>query len=271
MNLPATFQAIPAFHFHRGLKSIPAAVLKLVRPFTLRQVYSLVPRLTARVNDADIRVTRTTPNSAVIQWHPGRQLAQVPPAIHRRYIHGGLPDIPGGLCRHPRGSFQTAYGQDQGEHSVSLRGDDCCEWEFTWETARSGMGLEVWGGAILSAALLVYTLGRFPGWEWAAAATALLPAWCGWLLWRTRRLADRQDNAERLLLETRDSAEKQFDEFPTDQRGSAALQHHAQSETLRVDDVYTRSAWPSAPRLTWMSCWTKPCRPSRPIYPTTGP
>ena len=101
------------------------------------------------------------------------------------------------------------------------RGDAYCEWEFTWETAQSGMGLEVWGGAILSAALLGYTLGRFPGWEWTAVATALLPAWCGWLLWRTRRLADRQDQAERLLLETRDSAEKQFDDF---QKTNADLQ-----------------------------------------------
>jgi PAS domain S-box-containing protein len=83
------------------------------------------------------------------------------------------------------------------------------------------MGLEVWSGAILSAALLGYSLGRLPGWEWAAAATALLPAWCGWLLWRTRRLADRRDQAERLLLETRDSAEKQFDDF---QQTNADLQ-----------------------------------------------
>ncbi len=210
----------PSFNFHRGLKSIPATVLKLARPLTLRQVYALVPRLTSRVNDADIRVTRTTSNSAVIQWHPGRQLAQVPPAIYRRYIHSACQVYQGVFAAIPPAHSKQPLATIK-ENTCSLRGDDCCEWEFTWERARSGMGLEVWGGVVLSAALLVYTLGRLPGWEWAAAVTALLPAWGGWILWRTRRLADRQKNAERLLLETRDSAEKQFDEF---QQTNADLQ-----------------------------------------------
>ena len=210
----------PSFHFHRGLKSIPVAAVRLVRPFTLRQVFSLVPKFMARLNDADFRVTRTTPNSAVIQWHPGRQLAQVPPAIHRRYIHGGCQIYQGVFAAIPFVHSKQPMARIK-ENRCLMRGDDCCEWEFTWGTVRSGMGLEVWGGAVLSAALLGYTLGRFPGWEWTAAATALFPAWCGWLLWRTRRLADRQGNAERLLLETRDSAEKQFDDF---QQTNAELQ-----------------------------------------------
>ena len=99
------------------------------------------------------------------------------------------------------------------ELSCKSRGDAYCEWEFTWEAARSRMGLEVWGGAILSAALLGYTLGRLPGWEWTAVATALLPVWCGRLLWQKRKLVESQGQAESLLLETRDSAEQQFDAF----------------------------------------------------------
>jgi hypothetical protein len=210
----------PSFHFHRGLNSIPAALVKLARPFTLRQVYALAPRLAARVNNVDLRVTRTAPHSAVVQWHPGRELARIPPSIHRRYIQSGCQAYQGVFAAIPPAHSKQPLARIK-ENKCSLRGDDCCEWEFTWETARSGMGLEVWGGAILSAVLLGYTLGRFPGWEWTAVATALLPAWCGWLLWRARRLADRKDNAERLLLETRDSAEKQFDEF---QQTNADLQ-----------------------------------------------
>jgi two-component system sensor histidine kinase/response regulator len=210
----------PSFNFHRGLKSIPATVLKLARPLTLRQVYALAPRLTARVNDADIRVTRTTPNSAVIQWHPGRELAKLPPGIHRRYIHSGCQVYQGVFAAIPLGHSKLPLARIK-ENRCVLRGDDCCEWEFTWETARTGMGVTVWGGAVLSAALLGYTLGRYPGWEWAAAVTALLPAWCGWLLWRSERLAGRKNNADRLLLETRDSAEKQFDDF---QQTNADLQ-----------------------------------------------
>ena len=229
----------PSFHFHRGLNSIPSALVKLIRPFTLRQVYALATRLMARVTNADIRVNRTAPNSAVIQWHPGRQLAQIPPGLHRRYIHMACQAYQGVFAAVPLVHSRQPVARIK-ENRCLLRGDDCCEWEFTWETARSGMGLEVWGGAILSAALLGYTLGRFPGWEWTAAATALLPAWCGWLLWRMRRLAERRDQTERLLLETRDSAEKQFDEI---QQTNADLQlsnitlHQKLSELTALHEI----------------------------------
>ena len=225
----------PSFHFHRGLNSIPAALVKLVRPFTLRQVYALAPRLMARVTNADIRVARTAPNSAVIQWHPGRQLAQLPRGIHRRYIHMACQAYQGVFAAVPPVHSKQPLAGIQ-EKRCLLRGDDCCEWEFSWDTARSGIGLEVWGGAILSAALLGYTLGRFPGWEWTAVATALLPAWGGWLLWHTRRLAERKDNVERLLLETRDIAEKQFDDF---QQTNADLQLSNITLNQKVSELTT--------------------------------
>ena len=225
----------PSFHFHRGLNSIPAALVKLVRPFTLRQVYALAPRLMARVTNADIRVARTAPNSAVIQWHPGRQLAQLPPGLHRRYIHMACQAYQGVFAAVPPVHSKQPLAGIQ-EKRCLLRGDDCCEWEFSWDTARSGIGLEVWGGAILSAALLGYTLGRFPGWEWTAVATALLPAWGGWLLWHTRRLAERKDNVERLLLETRDIAEKQFDDF---QQTNADLQLSNITLNQKVSELTT--------------------------------
>jgi signal transduction histidine kinase/CheY-like chemotaxis protein len=210
----------PSFHFRCGLNSIPATLVKLVRPLALRQVYAFAPRLTARVNKADIRTIRTTPNSAIIQWHPGRQLAKLPSVLHRRYTHTTCQVYQGVFAAIPRVHSKQPVARIK-ENRCVLRGDDCCEWEFTWETEQSRMGLEVWGGAILSAVLLGYTLARLTGWEWTAVATALLPAWCGWLLWRTRRLADRHGRAVRLLAETRDSAEKQFADF---QQANADLQ-----------------------------------------------
>ncbi len=210
----------PGFHFHRGLKSIPATMVKLIRPLTLRQIYALVPRLTARVTDSDFRVTSTAPNSAVIQWHPGRQLARLSPGLHRRYIHMVCQAYQGLFAAIPRVHSRLPLARIK-ENRCLLRGDDCCEWEFAWEPAQPGIGPQVWGGAILAAALLGYTLARLPGWEWTAAATALLPVVCGWLLWRTRRLAESHEQAQRLLLETRDSAEKQFDDF---QQTNADLQ-----------------------------------------------
>ena len=210
----------PRFSFNVGARSISPSVALLVRPFSLSQTYRLVPRFTAKMADTDLRVGKVTPTSAEIQFHIERDLARLPAALHPLFTKSACESAQGALASIPVVHSGLPMAKVK-ELRCRSRGDAYCEWEFTWERARSGMGLEVWGGAVLSAALLVYTLGRLPGWEWAAAVTALLPAWCGWLLWRTERLAGRKDNAERLLLETRDSAEKQFDDF---QQTNADLQ-----------------------------------------------
>jgi len=210
----------PRFHFNRGARSIPASVALLSRPFSLSQTYRMLPRFTAKLADTDLRVGTVTRTSAVVQWHAEKDLARLPETLHPLFIQLACQMAQGALASIPKVHSGLPMAQVN-ELRCRSRGDAYCEWEFTWETARSGLGLEVWGGAILSAALLGYTLGRFPGWEWTAAAAAFLPAWCGWLLWRMRKLADRQENAERLLSETRDSAEKQFDDF---QQTNADLQ-----------------------------------------------
>ncbi|MCU0595473.1 MAG: hypothetical protein MUC98_08450, partial [Desulfobacterota bacterium] len=202
----------PRFHFNRGARSIPASVALLSRPFSLSQTYRMLPRFTAKLADTDLRVDKVTRTSAVVQWYAEKDLARLPEPLHPLFIElacqmaqGALASIPTVHSRLPMASVK--------ELRCRSRGDAYCEWEFSWEATQSGLGLQVWGGAILSAALLGYSLGRFPGWEWTAAVTALFPAWCGWLLWRTQGLEAGQDRVERLLLETRDSAEKQFDSF----------------------------------------------------------
>jgi PAS domain S-box-containing protein len=210
----------PNFPFNAGARSVPASLALLLRPFSLSQVYRMVSRFSAKLADTDLRVGKVTPTSAVIQYHGDKDLARLPEALHPLFKKFGCQSAEGAMASIPRLHSGLPMAKVKELRCMS-RGDAYCEWEFTWETARSGMGLEVWGGGILSAALLGYTLGRFPGWQWTAAAAALLPAWCGWLLWRTRRLTEGKDSAERLLLETRGSAEKQFDAF---QQTNADLQ-----------------------------------------------
>jgi len=210
----------PRFHFNRGTRSIPTSLALLSRPFSLSQTYRMLPRFTAKLADTDLRVGTVTPTSAVIQWHSEKDLTRLPEALHKLFTELACQMAQGALASIPRVHSGLPMANVK-ELRCKLRGDAYCAWEFTWEKAQPMIGLEVWGGAILSAALLVYTLGRFPGWEWTAAATALLPAWCGRLLWRKRKLADSLGQTERLLLETRDSAEKQFDDF---QQTNAELQ-----------------------------------------------
>jgi signal transduction histidine kinase/DNA-binding response OmpR family regulator/GAF domain-containing protein/HPt (histidine-containing phosphotransfer) domain-containing protein len=210
----------PRFSFNAGARSIPASLALLVRPFSLSQTYRLVPRFTSKLADTDLRVGAVTATSAVIRFHIERDLARLPVALHALFTKAACESAQGALASIPRVHSGLPMAKVK-ELRCRSRGDAYCEWEFSWETSSSIIRRQVWGGAILSVAFLGYTLGRLPGWEWVAAATALLPAWCGWLLWRARRLAEDKDNAERLLLETRDGAEKQFDDF---QQTNADLQ-----------------------------------------------
>ena len=120
------------------------------------------------------------------------------------------------------------------------------------------MGPEVWGGAVLSAALLGYTLARLPGWEWAAAVTALLPAVCGWLLWRTRRLAEGQDTGgadccwrrataprSSLMIFNKTNADLQLSNITLNQKLSELTALHeigvALSATLDLDELLDKT------------------------------
>jgi len=208
------------FHFNRGARSIPPSVALLSRPFSLSQTYRMLPRFTAKLADTDLRVGTVTPTSAVVQWHSEKDLARLPEALRPLFTELACQMAQGALASIPRVHSGLPMAKIN-ELRCKLWGDSYCEWEFTWERAQPRIGLEVWGGAILSAALLGYTVWRLPGWEWTGAAASLFPALCGWLLWRIGRLACSHDRAERLLLETRDSAEKQFDDF---QKTNADLQ-----------------------------------------------
>ncbi len=225
----------PDFHFHRGLKSIPGALLALARPLSLRQIYALLPRLTAKVTEADFQVVSTTRSSAVIRWLPARQLAQLPPDLHLRYLNMACPAYQGVFGAVPKERAGLPVARIR-EHACAVHGDEYCEWEFTWERARPRVGPAIPAGVAISAALLAYTLARLPGWEWVAAVTALLPAAGGWLLWRANRSAEGEEEAQRLLLETRDTAEKQFDDF---QQANAELQSSNMALKQRLSELTT--------------------------------
>jgi PAS domain S-box-containing protein len=225
----------PYFHFHRGLNSIPATLVSVGRPLTMRQIYSLVPRFMAMVTEADHQVISATRSSAIIRWLPGRQLAELPPSIHQRYLQMACQAYQGAFASIPflRSGLPAAQIR---EHCCAARGDEYCEWEFIWETAPRGVGREVWGGALLSAGLLGYTLARLPGWKWTAAATALFPAAGGLLLRRADKLAESEAEAKRLLLETRDATEKQFEDF---QKTNVELQSSNVALKQRLSELTT--------------------------------
>ncbi len=120
----------PDFNFHRGLKSVPAALLALTRPLSLQQCYAVIPRLATKVTEADFQVVKTTRNSAVIRWLPARQLAQLPESLHRRYLNMACPTYQGVLAAVPS-LHEGLPAARVHQRCCALHGDEYCEWEFT--------------------------------------------------------------------------------------------------------------------------------------------
>lgn len=201
----------PLLFFYRGFRSIPASLVALARPFSLQQVYNLLPRFSARVSNADIRVVRVEKNSATIQWHHHIQTNALPENLHLRYLRMGCQSyqaaysiIPTLLRNLPRAHVQ--------EHHCVLHGDPYCEWQFTWQEPQRKSSV-IWGiGIVASIILCFYILSSAPGWQWMSLLSAIgLPlTFVGFWL-RLQQLRTENQQQQQLLLEQREQNEKQYD------------------------------------------------------------
>jgi hypothetical protein len=199
------------FAFHRGMRSIPASVVTLARPFSVRQVYNLLPRFTAMVTNDDVRSISTTSNSAVIQAHAAKMLGELPPAMQRRFIHAVCQSYQGAFMMVPRALLGLPLAHVK-ETRCALHGDAYCEWEFSWQTKESGVSRLAWlAGPAVLLVLLGYGLLSEASWPIMAWLGALAPAVIGWLAVAARNTALARDRAERMVLDQREQAEAQYD------------------------------------------------------------
>ncbi|MBN1140102.1 MAG: GAF domain-containing protein [Anaerolineae bacterium] len=210
----------PEFYYHRGLRSIPASIFHIARPLPLRQVYSLLPGLAAKVTQTDVRTVVTTADSAVLQWHPGRQLEEMPAAIHRHYMRMACRAYQGAYAAIPRLHSNLPPARVKELHCL-LHGDPYCEWEFTWEAVKPRVSVGLWAGVLLSLFLLGALVLRLVPLAWLAGLAVLLPVTIGVMAWQLGRIGHDRNQQRRLLLDQRESAEQHYDEL---QRASADLQ-----------------------------------------------
>ncbi len=85
------------FFFNHGAASIPATMGRLARPLGIQRTYSILPRLTGKYVQTDLRVAGTTPTSAILQWYGADQIALVPEPHRLLYI--------GYACQTYQGAF----------------------------------------------------------------------------------------------------------------------------------------------------------------------
>jgi signal transduction histidine kinase len=225
------------FFVNQGRRSVPNAIVQLIRPIGIRQTYAILPRIAAKYVKTDLAVVRTDEHSAVVRWYAGSQLAEIPPDLHHRYVDYA--------CQVYRGTFAAiplvGFGQPAAvvrQLKCQVHGDEYCEWEFSWEPiARGRAGRDVILAVALSFALLLYILLQGPAWVGVAiVAATLLPA--GLLLYggSARRQARELRRQQSLLLEQRELSEREHDRS---EEANVALQHANLDLEQRLAELMT--------------------------------
>jgi signal transduction histidine kinase len=229
----------PLYDFHRGMQSIPAAILPLMRPLPLRQVYNLLPRFSAKFVDTDMRVIDLGQNTARLQWRFTSE-EHMPAHLHALYKRL--------CCQFAQGAYASLPTLHSGRPIATIReiscitwGDECCEWEFTWErnrsrqtTSRLPLPVITGTGIVLAVVIAIWILARWPYWEWLALVAAVMPLIGVWAYRRTRALNQRLDRQDTLLLDQREKSEEQFDAL---QKSNAELQLANTSLQQKISEV----------------------------------
>ncbi|MBI3160897.1 MAG: response regulator [Chloroflexi bacterium] len=201
---------IPNFYFHQGY-AVVQSVEYLLRAMSIRQVFNVVPRFASKFGDVDIRIVNESASSAVLRWYPGDVLARSSPETHRHVINMTCQTIQGSMAYVPL-MLANLPPAHVNELKCQLRGDEYCEWEFTWQLPRPSRYRSVWAGAGVAAFVFAYVFFQWPGWQvlnWFALL--FFPILGGWLVNRWALRGYYLDQKEKLLLEQREASEQQYD------------------------------------------------------------
>ncbi len=204
------FAGVEYFYFTRGTKVVPPSIAAIFRPFGLRQAYALIARATEKFLETDVRVVETTARSAVVRWYAASQADDVREELQERWLLLSCAAYQGTYASIPALIYPGQPWADVDELKCQGRGDDCCEWRFTWEDPRPRGGRLLVAGAAGTAALLAWVLAAAPG-AALAAPLVLLPLAASWYAVRLRRLQHDRQEQDRLLQEQSTTAELQVD------------------------------------------------------------
>jgi signal transduction histidine kinase/CheY-like chemotaxis protein len=135
-NICAELSGDPKFDFNRGAK-IAYVAPWLIRPLSLKRTYLLMPKLVGMFFKSELTTVSATDHSAVLQWRVGEHLTRLPEMLHNRYVYDVCQVFQGVFSEMPRVHSPGSLPAQIRETKCQARGDDCCEWEFTWENPES--------------------------------------------------------------------------------------------------------------------------------------
>jgi signal transduction histidine kinase len=204
------FAGVEYFYFTRGLKVVPPSIAVIFRPFGLRQAYTLLARATEKFIETDVRVVETTARSAVVRWYAASQLDDVREELQERWLLLSCAAYQGTYAAIPPLIYPGQPWAQVDELKCQARGDECCEWRFTWEDPRPRGARLLLAGAAGSAGLLGWAVSGAPG-AGFAVPLALLPLAASWHVVRLRRLQHDRQEQDRLIEDQRATTESQVD------------------------------------------------------------
>lgn len=202
----------PDFYFNQGQRSIPPALVHIARPLGVQRTFGVLPRLTSKYVNTDLRVVSTTPSSAVIRWYGAGHVERVPPQHRLAYIRYACQAYQGTFASAPRVMFGLEPGKVR-EISCQADGADYCEWEFTWQPEHKKQVASRWAaiGGVAAALLVAALVLNIPVSNTLAWTAPLLVLAGAWLAGLHRDLRSDRDRLDSMLREQRDLSEAEYD------------------------------------------------------------
>jgi len=201
---------IPNFHFHQGYRLVQSMAYML-SALPLRQAYNVVPRFASKFAEIDLRVTQLGSSSATVRWYGGAMVSRASAVLRPHVISMSCQTVQGSMAYLPVGIANLPPAKIK-EVKCQTRGDEYCEWEFTWQPLRPSGYRRIWIGIGVAAVLLGYIIFKLPAWEivnWLALAS--LSIFGGWVWNRLSHQSYTLAQKEQLLMEQREASEQQYD------------------------------------------------------------
>ncbi|HMM34820.1 MAG TPA: hypothetical protein PKA62_08810, partial [Thermoanaerobaculia bacterium] len=120
-----------------------------------------------------------TTRSAVVRWYAATQLEDVRDGLQERWLLASCAAYQGTCAAIPALLYPGQPWAEVDELKCQARGDECCEWRFTWEDPHPHAAHLLLAGAAASTGLLGWALSGSPGSALAAPAV-LLPLLGAW-------------------------------------------------------------------------------------------